>query len=113
MIAMIGTLMRKVSSLLQRQLARIPHHANARAVTCHQRRPSWRRQTQTYRMAASTVMMMTSRRYQTHQVDRQSKRTDSQQLIRVHLRRVHQPLNGLKDDKDGNEQEEETIREAR
>lgn len=58
------------------------------------------------------VMMMPTRGYQPHQIDCQSKRTDNQKLLCVHLWRIDQSLNRLEEDKDGDQNEKDAIGEA-
>ncbi len=47
------------------------------------------------------------------QVDRQPERADDQQLGRVHLGRVQQPLDRLKHDEDRDQAQEEAVGKAR
>mgnify|MGYP006876462591 CR=1 FL=1 len=55
---------------------------------------------------------MTARRGHANQVDRESDSTDGQELTRVHLWRVDEALDRLKDDKDGDEAQEDAVGEA-
>lgn len=58
------------------------------------------------------MVMMPSSEH-THQIDSQSKHADCQELIRVHLRRVNESLNGFEDDEDRDKDEEDAVCESR
>lgn len=62
--------------------------------------------------SAMRVTVMATRRSHAHQVDRESDSTDGQELTRVHLWRVDEALDRLKDDKDGDEAQEDAVGEA-
>lgn len=62
--------------------------------------------------SAMRMTMMAARRGHADQVDRKSDGTDGQELSRVHLWRVDEALDRLKDDKDGDEAEEDAVGKA-
>ena len=71
----------------------------------------------TYSMIMSTmrmtVMMMSTRSDHPHQINRQSNRTNDQQLRSIHLGRIQQSLNRFENDEDRYETEEESVGESR
>ena len=58
------------------------------------------------------MMMVSAGRDQPNQIDSQTQSRHCQQLVRVHLWRLHQPLDGFKDDKDRDEDEEQAVSET-
>jgi hypothetical protein len=61
----------------------------------------------------ATVVMVMPRREHPYEVHGQSNYAHNQELVRVHLGRVDESLDSLKDDKHRNEDEEDPVGKAR
>lgn len=61
----------------------------------------------------STMRMSMIERENAHEVHDETEKTDKQEAIGIHLGWMHQALDGLKDDREGDEDEEDAVGEAR